>query len=267
MEIVKIRDQGRQRRLIELQRAQRHRQLKSLSLVVHVGGKLDVTVALRDRIGIEPCPRVGDEIFERAARSAKVFGRRVQHARADKVMHQVRMQNAVGGQRAGIFREDHALNSRLVGDGDRVQPGGAAKGDHGELAGIDALLEQRQADRGAEIGIDHGQQSFRRGLGRKAERVGDLGIDHRACRFTVEAHPAAEELFAVDPAQRDIRIGHRRPGAAPPIAGGARIEPALSGPTVAACPAAPWRANHRRRRWHGFRPWEYGPACGPPRPA
>ena len=178
---------------------------------MHVGSELDVTVALGDGIGIEPCPRVGNEVFEQRPDRAKVFGRCVENARADEVMNQIRMKNAIGGQCAGIFRKYHAPDPRFVGDRDRVQPGGAAKGDHGEFARIDALLEQRQANRGAQIRVDHGQQSFCRGLDRKTERCCHLGIDHRACRFAIETHPAAQKFFAVYSSKRDIRIGHRRP--------------------------------------------------------
>ena len=190
---------------------------------MHVGSEFDVTVVLGDGVGIEPCPRIGNEAFEQWRDRAEPFGRRVEHTRADEVMNQIRMKNAIGGQCAGILREYDAPDPRLVGNRDRVQPGRAAERDHGEFARIDALLEQRQADRGTQIRVDHGQQSLRRGLGREAERLGHLGVDHRACRFAVETHPAAQEFFAVDPAERDIRIRHRRPDAAAAIAGGAWI--------------------------------------------
>ena len=110
---------------------------------MHVGSEFDVTVARGDGVGVEPCSRVGDKVFEERLDRAKALGLCVENARADEVMDQIRMQNAVGGQRTGILREDDASDPRLVRDRDRVQPGGAAEGDHREFARIDAFLEQR----------------------------------------------------------------------------------------------------------------------------
>ena len=224
MQIVKIGDQRRQCRLIEPQRAQGHRELESLPLVVHVGGELDVTLARRDRVAVEPCPRVTEQVFQQRLDRAKVFGLRVENARADEVMDQVRMKNAVGGQRAGILREDHAADPRLVGNRDRMQSGGATEGDHREFAGIDALLEQGQADSRAQIRVDDRQQSLRRRFRPRGQRfVRPPYRSRRARRFEVETHPAAQEFLAIEPAKRDIGVGDRRPCSAAAVARGARV--------------------------------------------
>ena len=110
---------------------------------MHIGSELDVTVARGDGVDVEPCPRVGDEVFEQRRDRGKALGLCVENARADEVMDQIRMKNAIGRQRAGVFREYHAPDPGLVGDRDRVQPGGATEGDHREFARIDAFLEQR----------------------------------------------------------------------------------------------------------------------------
>src|SRR6266702_5394918 len=91
---MKIGDQRRQRRLIELQGAHRHRKLECLPLVVHIGSELDVTVARGDSVGVEPCPRVGDEVLEQRLDRGKALGLCVENARADEVMDQIRMKNA-----------------------------------------------------------------------------------------------------------------------------------------------------------------------------
>ena len=230
MEIVKIGDQRRQSRLIEPQEAHRHRELEGLPLVVHVGSELDVTVARRDRVGVEPCPRLGDEVFEQRLDRAKVLGLGVENARADEIMDQIRMQNAVGRQRAGILREHDASDPGLVRDRDRVQPGGATEGDHREFARIDAFLEQRQTDRGAQIGVDDREQSLRRGFDRKAERFRYIRVDRGARCFAVERHPAAQKVFAVEPAKREIGIGHGRSCSPAAIAGGAWARAGAFGP-------------------------------------
>src|ERR1700730_3205241 len=108
MKIMKISDQRRQCRLIEPQGAHRHSKLECLPLVVHVGSELDVTVTRGDGVGVEPCLRIGDEVFEERLDRAKALGLCVENARADEVMDQIRMQNAVGGQSTGILREDDA---------------------------------------------------------------------------------------------------------------------------------------------------------------
>src|SRR6202011_4532379 len=48
--------------------------------------------------------------------------------------------------------------------------------------------------------------------------------------FAVETHPAAQKSFAVEPAKRDIGIGHRRLDSPAAIARGARARAGAFGP-------------------------------------
>src|SRR4051794_7785570 len=108
------------------------------------------------------------------------------------------MQDSVGGQRAGTFREYHTLDADLVRDRRRMKSGRAAEGDEGELPRIETLLEQRQTNRCPQTGIGHGEQPLRRSLDGEIERVGDVGGDRGPGGAAVEPHLATEEIIAIE---------------------------------------------------------------------
>ena len=108
-----------------------------------------------------------------------------------------------------------------------------------EVARVEALLEQRQPDGGAEVGVGDGQQA----LGRRLQRQGPSGCATCASiagprRGHVEPHAAAEEAFAVEPAEREVGVGHGRLACR---RGRSRRDPGASrrsrGPTVSRPPA------------------------------
>src|SRR3954466_9869416 len=103
------------------------------------------------------------------------------------------MEYARGGERAGVAREDDARDAELLCHGDGVQPAGAAEGEQGEVARIEALLEEAEADRRGGGGMGGGEGPGGGRFERQAERRGDARGDGVARRREVERHGAAEE--------------------------------------------------------------------------
>ena len=85
--------------------AHRHRKLESLALVSHVCGELDVPVALPGTASaVEPRMRVGDQAFDQGLERVKALGPARRRTRErTRSCDQIGMQDAVGGQRAGIL--------------------------------------------------------------------------------------------------------------------------------------------------------------------
>ena len=64
------------------------------------------------------------------------------------------------------------------------------------------------------------------------ERRADIGSQRASGRRGIQQHRAAGKAGRVDPAERDIGVGHGGAAAAPGIAGRPRVDPALRGPTA-----------------------------------
>ena len=211
-------------------------------------------------------PRAGSRPWRRA--SAGFRGRAAQHLRAHEVVGEIGVQDAVGGQRAGTLGEHHARDAELVGHGDRVQARRAAERDHDEVARIEALLEQREADRCAQAGIGDGEQPLGAPPPRQARAGRRRGRDGGPGRGRVEPHAAAEEALAIEPAEHHVGVGDRRPRAAVAVAGGTRPRAGARRPDgQSPAAAAPWRSSRRPHRWCGSPPSAGAPASDRSRPA
>ena len=254
--------------LVEIRFARRHRELESLAGVAHVGGKCDLPVACRRGVGREPRMRFRDQCLDHRHQRRQALGSCGVHARAHQIVRQVGMQNAVRRQSAGIFWKHDALDADLVRDRRGMEPGGAAESDHGEIPRVEALLEQRQANRRPEIGIGHGEQPLRSGLDGKSERLADRRRNRRPGRGAVEPHVATEETLAIEPAEQHVRVGDRRLGSAPAVGCRTRgVSLRFPAPPATVRPTGRPRSIRRRRRWCGSPPSAGAPACGRSRPA
>ncbi len=118
-------------------------------------------------------------------------------------------------------RHDHFGHAQHVGHFRAMQRPRAAEGDQRIVARIDALLDGARADGVGHVGVDQRDHAFRRLAVAEAELARQLA-DHAAGGDLVERHPAAQEVAAVEPAQHDIGVGHRRPRAAMAIGGRSR---------------------------------------------
>ena len=160
----------------------RHGQLEGLALVAHVGGEIDLPVGGGNRVGVEARLRVREQALGHGGERWQAFAGGGQHLRAHQVVGEIGVQDAVGRQGAGALGEHHAGDAELVGHGDRVQARRPAERDHDEVARIEALLEQREADGRAQVGVGDGEQALGARLQRQAERAGNVVVDGGASR-------------------------------------------------------------------------------------
>jgi hypothetical protein len=147
MSVVEIGNEQRQHALVEIRRARRHGELKSLAFISHIRGKQDPPILDWQPVTFKPHMRFRDQCMDQRLESRKAFRLCGVHTRAHEVMRQIGMQDAEGRQGAGTFREHDALDTDLIGNRRCMKTSGAAEGDHRKFPRIEALLEQRKPDR------------------------------------------------------------------------------------------------------------------------
>ena len=191
-------------------------QFEGLAFVAQIGGEDERALRIGDAIVRQPgsCLFAHDRhhLGNRRNRLAVEW----QYARAREIVADIRMQNAPGREGAGIGREDDAGDVEFVGDRAGMDRTGAAEGQQREIARVEALFEQAEADCGGEAGIGDGDDAAGRALEIEAERACDLVDDRGAGGRKIERHDAAEEIIGVEPAEHQVRVGHGRLGAATP---------------------------------------------------
>src|SRR4029078_9604049 len=94
---------------------------------------------------------------------------------------------------------------------------GAAIGEKGEVARVDAAANGDGADGVGHAGVDDVENALRHRLGGKTELLGDAG-NRLAGETEIEAHAAAGKIGRVDAAEDGVGVGHRRLGAAAAVA-------------------------------------------------
>jgi len=110
------------------------------------------------------------QIVEIALHSLDVDVVGVGDARLHVVEPGVRHQRAQGAERAGERRNDDTLHAQVIGQAGAVKRPGAAKGDEGELARVDALVDGEQAHGLGHVAV-HDLEDARRGALRREPQV------------------------------------------------------------------------------------------------
>ena len=129
-------------------------------------------------------------------------------------------------------RHDHAADVELLGEPGRVQRRGAAERDHRPGGDVLPPLDGVDPGRVRHVLVDH------LGDGERGERVGEIeGLADRAPDrpgrpLRGEPDRAPRELRRIDAPEDDVGVGHRRPLAAPVVAGGAGVGPRARRPHV-----------------------------------
>ena len=136
---------------------------------------------------------------------------------------------------------------------------GAAEGDEHEVARIVAALHRDEAHRADHVGVGDLHDAAGRGERIEAEGRGHPLGNGAAGRVGVERHLAAQEERRVEAAQRQVRVGDGRRGAAQAVARRPGRAPALRGPTRS---APPRRSTPRCPRPRPPPPGR-SPACAP----
>ncbi len=122
-------------------------------------------------------------------------------------------------------RHDHPGNAEAPGDLGCMQRARATVGHQGELAWVEAALDRDRPESVPHRRVrnsDHPERCSRRV---EPERLRDSGRDRlaRALRIQLDA-PASKDL-RTEPAEHDLRVGHRRLLTAAPVADGAGAGP------------------------------------------
>ena len=104
-----------------------------------------------------------------------------------------------------------------------VQRPGAAAGDQGRLAEVDATLGGEDADRLGHMHLVNPQHRRRRLFDPEPEGPCDTTLDRLPCEVDVDRHPPAEVVVGIEQAEDEMGVGRRRVSTALPVTGGARI--------------------------------------------
>ena len=105
-------------------------------------------------------------------------------------------------QDAGRGRDEHRLDPELLRERARMQRPGATKRDEREVARVVAALDGDDPQRAQHLRLDH-----------RDDRSGIDPVERRLRRRAIE-HESARQLRRKPP-QQQVRVGHRRPAAAP----------------------------------------------------
>ena len=119
---------------------------------------------------------------------------------------------------AGPRRDQHLRDAELARQRRGMQRAGAAEREQGEVARVVAARQAHHADRAGHpvVGDAHDRQRRRGRV--EAERRADLLQQRRLDRRQRHAVVDGEQPVRVEPAEDDVGVGDRRPGAAAAVA-------------------------------------------------
>ena len=141
---------------------------------------------------------------------------------AQRVVFQIRRQQADRGSDAGMRRDQHKAHIQHARHFGGMQRPGPAKPAQGKVARVDALLHGPRPDRVGHIGIEHRERAFGGLIGGAAQCGGQFADD--ACRgIHVQRHLPAQKVVRHQTTKNQIGICHRRQVAPPSISGRAGI--------------------------------------------
>ena len=157
-----------------------------------------------------------------AVRSARLGDIGAREPRLNEVVAEVAQEHAPGREVARRRRDDYPRNLQLAGKRHRVHRSAAPEGDDCELTrvapaaetdtSLSRLIMLAFASRITPSAASSTVTSSASAMGARAARA-------VRCR----RDPATEEVVGVDPAGNDVRVGHRRLGAAPAVGNRARV--------------------------------------------
>ena len=222
MAVVERRPQPVGGGVLEPGRLDRHLDLERLTHVAEVGAVRERARDHRGRLLGEPAPGPRRQLG--ALRGQQLAGRRRQAAveRLDVVALDVGGHRPLGAEGAGRRRHDHPRDVELLGQEARLDGAGAAEGDQGEVARVEAVAGQHVGERRVHVGGGDLDDRLGRGVDVEAEGL----AERPQCRrrpVRVEAQPAADEVLRVQEAAHQEGVGESGLGAAAAVAGGSGI--------------------------------------------
>ena len=139
------------------------------------------------------------------------------------VVSHVRGEHADGGGDPRMGRHHDLLHVQRLGKLHSVHRAGSPKGDENELTRVVASLYGNPSDSPDHVRIHHREDALRRLVQADAQGTGDPLLQDPGRLVQVEGHLAAEKAGRAEPAQDEVRIGHRRLRAPAPVADRARV--------------------------------------------
>ena len=147
-----------------------------------------------------------------------------QHGGADEILAQVQQQAAERRGRARIGRHQCGRRLQFIHQAAAEQRAGTAEEHQREVARVVPPLGRNAPQRAGDMLLGDADDRFRRRVEVEVEGGGDPG-DGRLGPRALQVRPAvgAEHGRRAQAAEHELGVGHRRPGAALGIAGGARL--------------------------------------------
>ena len=202
----------------------------------------------------------------RAARgTASLSGMCVQNAASARSRaRRFELQNAEGRQGAGVLGEtQHGSIPISSATATACSPAAPPNAIITKSRGSTPLFEQRQTDRGAEVGVGDGKKPLGSGfhaIARAALRQSTFR-SRPAPPSASSCIPPPRKPFTIEPAERDVGVRYRRLHS--PVGHsthGPGRDPALSGPTVNRPPGCTFAIEPPPAPMVRIRPWAGAPA-------
>ncbi len=198
---------------------QRHLDFERLPLITHVGGGLQ-------HVGTGELLLVGDpdggaarETVEIRLEARQLGGRQRVVGRADEVVLDVGHQSAQRREHARRGGDQHLAHAQFARQEASQHRSGAAERQQREVARVDALARGKLAD----LAVHAGDRHLDDGLGSLLEPAPELRRDRAdggARLLDVDGHRVITDVAVADDAADGEGVGHGRPRAAAPVAGG-----------------------------------------------
>src|SRR5581483_2192820 len=150
----------------------------------------------------------------------RVVGVQGYQPREEVVAAEVAHEHSPGGEDVCGAGDDDLADAQLGGERDGVHASAAAEGDEREIARVVAPVQGDELESVDHVVVGDADDAARR-FGRVDAETAGGGGQRALDRAHVRLDLAAAEIVAVDPTEREVRVGGRRLGAASAVRGGA----------------------------------------------
>ena len=219
VQVVKALDDGLDGARVDFSLRDRNVDLVGLPEIAEIGAAPEPAVLFRHAVTGQRLARLG---VEPGVERPQARGRNVRAARdpgLHEVVPDVGHHQPDRGEHTGPLRHQDRGNADLLGQRRGVHGAGAAEGDQGQIARIEALLGRADPHGAFHVGVGDADDPRRRRLGRQPERRADPLHERPPRGIEIHPHLAAQEAIRMEPAEHQVGVGHGRLVAAAPIGG------------------------------------------------
>ena len=143
---------------------------------------------------------------------SRVF--RTRRARSAIVVTQIADETSEGAKLRRDPRHDYPLNPAILASTPACTGPGSSADDQDVVTRIAPDAEGHGAQRIRHVPVDHLEYAEGRPFDAEPEWVGHMPADGLGRAFRTQGKRASEEGLGVDVSENEVRVGHRRPGAA-----------------------------------------------------